>query len=116
MKFDFGQMPIIIFTIRSEGKDIRLLRDEIDSNLVEPLQRVDGVGAVMLRNAPEKIVKIDVNRERLLSYGLTMSELAQLIGANNMNIPAGDLQIGNMSLLFVCPLKPKVWKNLLKCH
>ena len=67
----------------------------------------------MLRNAPEKIVKIEVNRERLLSYGLTMSELAQLIGANNMNIPAGDLlQIGNMSFALRLPSEAKSLEEL----
>ena len=91
MKFDFGQMPIITYE-RTEGRDVRGLRDELETHLVEPLQRVDGVGTVMLRNAPETIVKL-MSIVGIGLYGLTMTELAQLIGANNINIPTGDLQI-----------------------
>ena len=50
----------------------------------------------MLSNAPDQIVRIDVHQDRLLAHGLTMSELAGLIQANNMNIPAGDLTVEDL--------------------
>ena len=93
MKFDIGQMPILTFAITAEGQDVRLLKEDIEDKLLNPLRRIPGVGSVMLRNAPEQIVRIEVHQDRLLAHGLTMSEVAQLIAANNMTIPAGDLTI-----------------------
>ncbi|MEC7986833.1 MAG: efflux RND transporter permease subunit, partial [Myxococcota bacterium] len=103
MKFDFGQMPIVRFSITSSGRDVRLLKDEIEDYLVGPLSRVPGVGAVSLSNAPEKVVRIQVSREKLMSHGLTMSELSQVIAANNMNVPAGDISLGTMSFSMRVP-------------
>ena len=54
LKFDFGQMPIIRFSVTTEGQDVRQIRDEIEDALIKPLSRVSGVGSVQLRNAPEK--------------------------------------------------------------
>ena len=96
LKFDMGQMPIVTFAITTEGSDVRLLKNEVEEALINPLRRVPGVGSVMLSNAPDQIVRIDVHQDRLLAHGLTMSELAGLIQANNMNIPAGDLTVEDL--------------------
>ena len=103
LKFDFGQMPIIRFSITTEGQDVRQIRDEIEDALIKPLSRVSGVGSVQLRNAPEKKVRIDVDRDALFRHGLTMSELAQLVAANNIDIPAGDISMGKMSFSLRLP-------------
>ena len=96
LKFDFGQMPIVTFAITVPGSDVRLLKKDVEEALVNPLRRVPGVGSVMLSNAPEQVVRIDVYQDRLLAHGLTMTELARLIQANNMNIPAGDLTLEDL--------------------
>ncbi len=96
LKFDIGQMPIVTFAITTRGDDVRLLKNEVEDALINPLRRVPGVGSVMLSNSPDKVVRIDVHQDRLLAHGLTMSELAGLIQANNMNIPAGDLTIEDL--------------------
>ena len=81
---------------RHVAPDVRLLKNEVEDALINPLRRVPGVGSVMLSNAPDQIVQIDVHQDRLLAHGLTMSELAGLIQANNMNIPAGDLTVEDL--------------------
>ena len=78
MKFDIGQMPILTFAITTEGQDVRLLKEQIEEKLLNPLRRIPGVGSVMVRNAPDQIVRIEVHQDRLLAHGLTMSEVAQL--------------------------------------
>ena len=102
-KFDFTQMPILIFSVTAKDKDIRMLRDDLEAELIEPLQRTPGVGSVFVRNAPEKIVRVDVDREKLRAHNLTMSDVAQLIGANNLNIPAGDITMGALNVSLRLP-------------
>ena len=96
LKFDIGQMPIVSFALTIPGSDVRLLKNEVDEALINPLRRIPGVGSVMLSNAPDQLIRIDVHQDRLLAHGLTMSELAGLIQANNMNIPAGDLTLKDL--------------------
>ena len=87
LKIDFGQMPIVTFAVTTPGSDVRLLKSDIEDVLINPLRRVPGVGSVVLSNAPDQVVRINVHQDRLLAHGLTMSELASLIQANNLNIP-----------------------------
>ena len=102
-KFDFTQMPILIFSVTAEGQDIRMLRDQLETELIEPLQRTPGVGSVFIRNAPERVVRVDVDRELLRAHNLTMSEVARLIAANNLNIPAGDITMGALNVSLRLP-------------
>ena len=103
MKFDFGQMPIITFAITTDGRDVRTLTEQLNSSLMDPLRRVPGVGSVFLRNAPDTVLRVDVDGERLLAQGLTFTELAQLIAANNLSIPAGEVEVGKMSFSIRMP-------------
>jgi hydrophobic/amphiphilic exporter-1 (mainly G- bacteria), HAE1 family len=98
LKFDFGQMPIITFAVTTEGQDIRVLKDELETKLFEPIRRATGVGSVLLRNAPDTILRVDIHQQKLLASGLTMTEVASLISANNLNVPAGDITIDDMTL------------------
>lgn len=96
LKFDIGQMPIVTFAITTPGDDVRLIKSEVEDILINPLRRVPGVGSVLLSNAPDQVIRVDVHQDRLLAHGLTMTELAGLIQANNMNIPAGDLTVEDL--------------------
>lgn len=103
MKLDLSQMPVLTFAVTSTKDDIRELSDELEESLLEPLKRISGVGSVLIRNAPDKLVRVDVDREKLRTHNLTMTDVVQLISANNMNIPAGDIDIGDMNVSLRMP-------------
>ncbi|MBO5655597.1 MAG: efflux RND transporter permease subunit, partial [Rikenellaceae bacterium] len=71
------------------------LSKELDDNLVNTLNRIEGVGAVSLGGAPEREIQVNVDPTKLEAYGLTVESLGQLIAAENVNIPAGTIDIGN---------------------
>ena len=96
LRFDPSAIPVLVFVVSSKTSDVRLQRDLLEDVILEPLRRLEGVGAVTLRNAPERRVRVDVDRQRLVDRGLTISELAAVLGAENLDIPAGDLQVGDM--------------------
>ena len=96
-KLDIAQLPIFTFAISAKGQDVRTLQEELEVGLFEPLRRVPGVGSIIIMNAPERIVRVDVYRDRLLAHGLTITEVTQILAANNLNIPAGDLDVGEMN-------------------
>lgn len=94
LKFDPGALPAITFSITDRTGDVRLRRDLVQRTIVEPIERLPGVGAVVLQNAPESIVRVDVDRDRLRAAGLTLTELARVLAADNANLPAGTLDVG----------------------
>ena len=94
LKFDPGAVPAIVFGVTDRTGDVRLRKDLVRQRIADPIERLDGVGAVVLGNAPDTVVRVDVDRDRLVATGLTLNELARVLGAGNVDVPAGTLDVG----------------------
>ena len=102
-KFDTSDFPIVIFAVNSATVDVREERELIDELLIEPLKRVEGVGSVQVFNAPERVVRVDVDRDRLVAQQLTLSQVVGAIRADNVTVPAGTLDVGEMEFAVRVP-------------
>ena len=103
VRFDPADMPVVVFAVTSTTTDIHLLRDRVDDGIIEHVRRVPGVGAVSIRNAPRRIVRVDVEPQRLQATGLTMTELAGALAAENVDVPAGELNVGSLNFALRMP-------------
>ena len=74
LKFDPGAIPAIVFGITDRSQDVRLRKELVRRLIAEPIERIEGVGSVILGNAPDPVVRVDVRRDRLLAVGLTLTE------------------------------------------
>lgn len=66
------------------------LNDYMARNIVQELRRIEGVGRVQLFGA-EQAMRIWVDPGKLAAYGLTISEVAQAIEQQNVQIAPGRL-------------------------
>ncbi len=112
VRFDPADMPVVVFAITSTSGDVALLRDLVDDEIIEPVRRVSGVGAVTIRNAPRRIVRVDVEPQRLLATGLTMTELAGVLAAENVDVPAGELDVGTLNFALRMPGEARTLQEL----
>lgn len=97
IKVDPNAMPIIQLSFYSE-EDLGKLQS-ILMGIVKPrIERIEGVANVSLSGGKEKEVSISLEEGELEKYGLTIDKLAQLIGAENLNLPAGQIKKGNKKL------------------
>lgn len=93
-KFGAADIPIAILSVESkESKDA--LKKILDNQVVNPLARIEGVGSVSVAGASERTIQIYCQPEKLESYGLTLSGISQIIAAENVNIPAGRIDLGS---------------------
>ncbi len=91
-KFDLSQFPILIGAIYSDDS-LRDLRKEFDDYIQSELERIPGVGQVLLFGGGRKRqVNILVDKSKLEAYGLTLDQLANAIRLNNLNVPVGDIK------------------------
>jgi hydrophobic/amphiphilic exporter-1 (mainly G- bacteria), HAE1 family len=60
------------------------------------LNRVNGVGSVGMIGAPRRVVYVDVDPRKLDAYHLTVEQIGNIIGAENMNMPSGNIKMGRM--------------------
>ena len=93
-KFSSSMQPIMILSVTAD-ESYAALNKELDDKLVNTLNRIEGVGAVSLGGAPEREIQVNVDPTKLEAYGLTVESLGQLIAAENVNIPAGTIDIGS---------------------
>ena len=93
-KFSSDMIPIVLLSAQAK-ESVPGLYKILDENVANSLARVDGVGSVSIAGAPKREVHIYVDPLKLEAYHLTIETIAQLVGAENRNIPGGTFDIGN---------------------
>ena len=93
-KFSSDMIPIVLLSAQAK-ESVPGLYKILDENVANSLARVDGVGSVSIAGAPKREVHIYVDPLKLEAYHVTIETIAQLVGAENRNIPGGTFDIGN---------------------
>lgn len=93
VKMDIGAMPIMALTIAAK-RDLIQLKDLAENVIVPRLERIKGVGQVMVMGGFIREVLIEVDRDKLKAYGISMFEIAQKIRLENMNKSGGRITEG----------------------
>jgi hypothetical protein len=70
----------------------------VENELQEKLQTVTGVGDVIVYGGRRREIHIYANPDRLRAYNLTVSDVAQALRAQNMELPAGRIDAGAQEL------------------
>lgn len=94
-KFSSSMFPVIILGATAD-ESYTNLRQILDNKLVTPLNRVKGVGGVSLQGGPERAIKVLFDPAKLEAYNLEIDQIGRILAAENVNIPAGDIQIGKL--------------------
>ncbi len=102
-KFDMSMMPILNLAITSDQEDIRFQKEVIEDYIQNPLERIPGVGSVVLFNAMEKQIIIAADKQKLASLGLSVSDISSVIAAENLSVPGGYMQIGSFDYTLRVP-------------
>lgn len=97
IKMDINAMPITI-GVKAENMDLESLNDLLEDNVVNRLERIEGIASVSLSGGITNEVRITVDPVKLAGYGLTTSTLSGLLAAENMNLPSGDLTQGTTTV------------------
>ena len=92
-KFDSSSMPVMIIGVTAR-ESIEKLYEIIDDEVFQPLQRLEGIGAVDAFGGLKRQINVTLSRERLAGYGLTLRDIENAIANENRTLPAGNLKIG----------------------
>jgi|WetSurSiteA1Bulk_404760.scaffolds.fasta_scaffold01429_4 hydrophobic/amphiphilic exporter-1 (mainly G- bacteria), HAE1 family len=93
IKFNTTMMPIIFYTITAK-ESFAGLEKILDEKIVNPLNRIEGVGSVSLSGVPGRKIYIDVDPRKMEAYNLTIEQIGNILRAENMNMPAGYIEMG----------------------
>ena len=94
-KFNTSMIPIIFYAITAD-ESYPGLSKIIEEKIVNPLNRIDGIGSISMIGAPTRKIYVDVDPKLLDANNLTLEQIGAVIGAENLNVPAGNVKMGMM--------------------
>lgn len=95
LKFNSSMMPILFYAITAV-ESYEGLEKILDEKVINPLNRIEGVGSVGLAGAPGREIYINLDPIKLEAYNITLEQIGGILAAENMNLPAGYLEMGEM--------------------
>jgi len=95
LKFDLSNIPVCILTVAGGGLDERALYD-LAYNTIEPqIERQPGVASANVDGGKIRQITINLDRDRLFSKGLAVSEVTRAVNDANFLLPSGDVKLGS---------------------
>ena len=88
-KFDPSQMPIYSVGFSSAVRDRISLRQWVDQRLRPQLLSVPGVAAVEISGGLVREIQVEIDQERLRTFGLSLAQVISAIRNENQDIAAG---------------------------
>jgi len=92
-KFSAQDSPIMNLRISSQ-RDLSNAYDLLDRNLVQRIERLEGVGQVDLNGVEKRQIQIDLNVDRLAAHNVEINELAETLRNSNFSMTAGKITDG----------------------
>jgi HAE1 family hydrophobic/amphiphilic exporter-1 len=93
IKFNTNMMPIVFYAITAK-ESYAGLEKILDEKIVNPLNRIEGVGSVALSGVPGRKIYIDVDPRKMEAYNLTIEQIGNILRLENLNMPAGYIEMG----------------------
>ena len=88
-KLDFAGMPILYAAAESDRMSPLELRDFLDDRVQDRLARIPGVAQVSVQGGQVREIRVAVDRNRLLSYGIGIADVTSAINGATINVPGG---------------------------
>jgi HAE1 family hydrophobic/amphiphilic exporter-1 len=95
-KLNTSMIPILFLSVTAD-ESLPALGKLLEDKVTNPLNRIDGVGAVSIGGAPTREIQVNLDPARMEAYNLTIEQIGQVIATENINIPAGTMDIGSGS-------------------
>ncbi len=96
-KLDPDAAPILLYAISAQRPTIDVT-SIVENEIQEKLQTVSGVGEVIVYGGRRREIHVYVNPDRLRAYDLTVSDVAQALRSQNLELPAGRVEAGAQEL------------------
>lgn len=93
-KFGADAIPILLLAVTAEESTPGLYKI-LDDVVANPLARIGGVGTVSVSGAPQREITVYCDPYKLEAYNIPIETIAGVIGAENRNTPAGQIDVGS---------------------
>jgi hydrophobe/amphiphile efflux-1 (HAE1) family protein len=96
-RIDPTAMPIITYAVSSKRSSAETRR--IAEDIIKPkLESIDGVASVNVLGGLEREIHILIDRQKLQALNLSLAQIAQQLGSEGFDLPAGHITSGASEL------------------
>lgn len=92
-KMDSNSMPIMRIAIRG-NRSADDLKQIAEDDVVDVLEQADGVGEASVMGGRSKIVRVELEQNRLKAYDLTLSQVSSALSKENLELGGGTITEG----------------------
>jgi HAE1 family hydrophobic/amphiphilic exporter-1 len=99
-KFDPADTPILMLALSGKGLGDAELYDIADQFVKPRLEQISNVGAIDILGGRKREIHVMLDRNKLRSREISVSQVAAQIGASGENVPSGKVNQGEKELVF----------------
>ena len=97
-KFDPSMAPILRLAV--EGSRTSHELKKITEDIIQPkIEQIPGVAMTDIRGGKTNIIRVEVSKNRLEAYKLTMVDISNALAAQNIDVGAGSVESGSYEFL-----------------
>ena len=101
-KYDLASFPVLILGASSNLDPIQMRRI-IDDQIKYRIEQLPGVAAVDVQGGLDREIHVNLSADKIKALGLPLDQIMSRIKAENVNIPAGTLERGNLEVMIRTP-------------
>jgi len=98
-KFDPSMIPIMGLMVTSDRRTPEELREIAEDTIVPRIEQTPGIATASVDGGREKIIRVEIPQSRLEAYGITITQIQQMIMVQNIQTSAGTITEGGMSYI-----------------
>jgi HAE1 family hydrophobic/amphiphilic exporter-1 len=97
-RFDPAMIPIMGIMVTG-NRSPEELREIAEDTIIPRIEQTPGVATASINGGREKIIRVEIPQTRLEAYGLTVTQIQQMLAAQNMQVAAGTITEQGMSYI-----------------
>ena len=92
VKIDIGALPVITLNVASKRRSSIEVREIADDVLKDRLSQVTGVATVSVNGGEVREIRVEVDKNRLLAYNISINQVVSALQTENLNVPSGSIK------------------------
>lgn len=98
MRFDPSEAPIasVVVTGNMSVRELTILVDDV---IKHRLETVNGVGAINVYGTSKREIQINLDKDKIAAYGLTIPEIVDNLRGENLEVPGGKVTHGDREVV-----------------
>jgi len=97
-KFDPSMIPIMGLMVTG-NRTSEELREIAEDTIIPRIEQTPGIATASVSGGREKIIRVEIPQNRLEAYGLTVTQIQQMLYIQNMQTSAGTITEGGLSYI-----------------